>query len=687
MIGLIDKMVSTNDWSILDVIKFAKTGEWIMPNFQRDFVWSRDQVHDLLESIRTGIPIGTMTTWKFKLGAEKGLFEPFFSKEQASTGIFTVSIEGDKNSLDFSYNKKDKLDVKGELKRYAIVDGRQRITSLMIAFDGSTFHHHKNRHSGCWALDLDKEVEGEPSPFKWISRKVMEKERLSMADWINNHEFPLWLIKHDKIFRKNLKNKACHSGNKLPKNIDEMVDAVETFCDIATEHRIGDYQLDDRINLDTVCEIFERVNTAGTKVGVYDIIAAKLIGKTDHLTTKGSFELKKRIKQISNDSLAKSFPMLKFWYDENDGKGGKTACQLVTSLYMGDDENYTGDSRKVSSYKSSDLIQTPWRFYLKQFDKSKKLNNLKGLPNLSKMEQYLEDFANITVGGVKRSKVPYPILAGIYVSMRYEYEKSAKYKSIRDDKTKSVLCSSALNDAFRVHYWRSVTSNHYNHGFLTGAVADRDALLKFVVNSDNISTLAKSKDDWWKDLDVYLSKKIGYSSLDKPQIKDYISGKQKCDGAIKKALQQVILSRKPSDLKDLKQIKTWEGEKYEMHHIFPKGLLDKLAIKSEKGVVEDLKISLSILVPLRPEHNNEWKSNSPEKMLLRWHPKKKNLWKNWETEMTKLRINEKMFDILINDKKGLVLRAKAFCKLRNKMLFEDLESLLDCSNLDAGFWS
>jgi len=55
--------------------------------------------------------------------------------------------------------------------------------------------------------------------------------------------------------------------------------------------------------------------------------------------------------------------------------------------------------------------------------------------------------------------------------------------------------------------------------------------------------------------------------------------------------------------------------------------------------------------------------------------------------MTKLRINEKMFNLLIDDKKRFVKRAKEFCNLRNKMLFDDLESLVECSNLDTGFWS
>ena len=39
-------------------------GEIRLPRFQRDFVWSRQQVLDLLDSIARSYPIGSFLLWK-----------------------------------------------------------------------------------------------------------------------------------------------------------------------------------------------------------------------------------------------------------------------------------------------------------------------------------------------------------------------------------------------------------------------------------------------------------------------------------------------------------------------------------------------------------------------------------------------------------------------------------------------
>ena len=41
-----------------------KQGRYAIPVFQRDFVWKKEQVLDLFDSISKGYPIGSIILWK-----------------------------------------------------------------------------------------------------------------------------------------------------------------------------------------------------------------------------------------------------------------------------------------------------------------------------------------------------------------------------------------------------------------------------------------------------------------------------------------------------------------------------------------------------------------------------------------------------------------------------------------------
>ena len=61
------------------LIQNVKSGKIQIPSFQRDFVWKRQEVLKLLESIRQGIPIGTITLWEPSSEIRPRLFEHIFN--------------------------------------------------------------------------------------------------------------------------------------------------------------------------------------------------------------------------------------------------------------------------------------------------------------------------------------------------------------------------------------------------------------------------------------------------------------------------------------------------------------------------------------------------------------------------------------------------------------------------------
>jgi len=49
--------------TIRRLVEKASLGELDIPEFQREFVWTKDQVADLLDSLIKGYPIGSLLIW------------------------------------------------------------------------------------------------------------------------------------------------------------------------------------------------------------------------------------------------------------------------------------------------------------------------------------------------------------------------------------------------------------------------------------------------------------------------------------------------------------------------------------------------------------------------------------------------------------------------------------------------
>ena len=130
---------SQRDYMPLFLEKIA-SGNYLVPKFQRDFVWSTKQIIELFDSILKGFPIGSIIMWKPS--------EERFDTIKEVGGIIVNS-----NQSDISY----------------ILDGRQRVTAMVSVLykDGNL--------SDCYYIDLEdfsviKHTRGEkPASFIKLS--------------------------------------------------------------------------------------------------------------------------------------------------------------------------------------------------------------------------------------------------------------------------------------------------------------------------------------------------------------------------------------------------------------------------------------------------------------------------------------------------------------------------------------
>ena len=103
---------------IEDIIKKVKTGKWVLPIWQRDYVWKKINIINLFDSIYRQYPIGNILIWKTKF--RDNAFCSF--KNEAD-------FRGEMNLTEPSnvINKKNKNDIN------AVLDGQQRVTSLYLS--------------------------------------------------------------------------------------------------------------------------------------------------------------------------------------------------------------------------------------------------------------------------------------------------------------------------------------------------------------------------------------------------------------------------------------------------------------------------------------------------------------------------------------------------------------------------
>jgi hypothetical protein len=201
---------------IKDLITGVKNGETKVPQFQRKFVWKEEQALNLLDSIASNYPVGSLLLWKTnnKLAAERNL------------GEFKLPETDDLTPTDY------------------VLDGQQRLTVIYSCF-GAPEDEEGFRAS----YDLEKE------------------NFVRTPDTHQPHIFPLRILYNTTKLLNFRSGLVSHpNGVALQQRLDQLIDVV-------TNYRIPVVTLKD-LTVEEVCPIFERINSSGTPLSTYDLMVA-----------------------------------------------------------------------------------------------------------------------------------------------------------------------------------------------------------------------------------------------------------------------------------------------------------------------------------------------------------------------------------------------------------------------------
>ena len=201
-------------------------GAVALPVFQRGYVWNRDQVRGLMGSLYKGHPVGSLLTWQTKTE--------------------NATIRGDLQATP------------GQVS--LLLDGQQRITSLYGIIRGNVppfFEGNAQAFTGLY-FNLDTNV------FQFYAPITMQND----PRWISVTKL---MIEGLEPFISSISGNPDTAPNlasymaKLSRIID--IQKVELHTEIVTG--------EDK-SVDTVVDIFNRVNSGGTKLSKGDLALAKV---------------------------------------------------------------------------------------------------------------------------------------------------------------------------------------------------------------------------------------------------------------------------------------------------------------------------------------------------------------------------------------------------------------------------
>lgn len=218
---------SVHQQPVETLLSWIKSGDIAIPEIQRPFVWNGAKVRDLIDSLYQGFPVGYIITWR---------------------------------------NPDVKLK-NGELSagKRVLIDGQQRITALTAAIVGQR------------VLDKNYKETTIRIAFNPLEEKfeVLNKAFEKSNQWIDN----INPIVNDEIsISKAIKKYIKENPDADEDLVEERIEKLKKI----KSKQVGIIELDASLDIDTVTEIFIRINQKGVVLSNADFVMSKIASDEEH---------------------------------------------------------------------------------------------------------------------------------------------------------------------------------------------------------------------------------------------------------------------------------------------------------------------------------------------------------------------------------------------------------------------
>lgn len=300
-----------------------------LPAIQREYVWSPYSIEKLFDSILCGYPISSFLFWKIR------------EENKKDWATYEFISDFDKES---PHNKSANLSgVNQDI--YLVLDGQQRLTSLLIGLKGSYRYFHYRWRKNKLYINLFKIPSNNDNPEEFTYQFLFKED----GNVIPRDTNPQYWYQVGNILdfatasqaRKDIREKLrdIQIDESLKENAVELIE--ELHSRFFTERFINYYEEKSQ-EYDKVVEIFIRTNTGGVKLEYSDILLSTATAKWKGLNAREEiFSFTDDINAIGNGySFGKDFVL-------------KGCLYLTDGLPI---------QYKVSNFtqKNLDLIESNW---------------------------------------------------------------------------------------------------------------------------------------------------------------------------------------------------------------------------------------------------------------------------------------------------------------------------------------
>ncbi len=253
--------------SIYEAIKNIESGKYVMPAFQRQYVWSMDKIEKLWDSILQGYPISTFLFWHVdNNNVSNDTYFCDFMKE--------VNFDSTKTAKDVNY---DLRTIDFSTSNTAVLDGQQRLTSLFISLLGETGIRQKyQRKSNSTKVLTKLLIELNKNKIEVQDEFNIKKYDIHFTDKVGRIDPSQFEIK--TILKEDFKNpqsreQAIEEKIKfIPQDSKDYArDILHLLCDKIFDEKLIRYTEIFDMNSDDALEMFVRFNAGGEPLRKADI--------------------------------------------------------------------------------------------------------------------------------------------------------------------------------------------------------------------------------------------------------------------------------------------------------------------------------------------------------------------------------------------------------------------------------
>ena len=212
---------SLHQYSVDTLLNWIKTEDIVIPEIQRPFVWSANKVRDFIDSLYHGYPVGYLITWPKS----------------------DISLRGGESST----------------RERILIDGQQRTMALRTALLGKKVLTKKYR-------EQQIQIAFHPDTENFaVATNAIRKD-------------PEWISDISVVFNSNsgllrLVDEYCEKNEGVDRY--EMAERIGKLYEIRN-NSFGVIDLNEDIDVETVVEIFVRINGTGVRLSAADFIMSKL---------------------------------------------------------------------------------------------------------------------------------------------------------------------------------------------------------------------------------------------------------------------------------------------------------------------------------------------------------------------------------------------------------------------------